>query len=55
MRIDSMDAARLIDHSVEKPPVPVSISQKTIPVAEEKRPLEENKAAPLSEKRLSVQ
>lgn len=50
MRIDGMDAARLIDHSVEKPPVPVNISQKTTPVAEEKRPLEENKAAPLSEK-----
>lgn len=47
MRINGTDAARL-ERSVEKPPVPVNPSQKTIP--EERIQQEENKAAPLSEK-----
>lgn len=50
MRIDGTDAARLIERTAEKPPVPVNTSQKTIPAVEEKKPLEEAKTAQLSEK-----
>jgi flagellar protein FlaG len=50
MRIDGMDAARLIERTAEKPPVSVNTSQKTIPVVEEKKPQEDNKVVPLSEK-----
>lgn len=50
MRIDGTDAARLIDRSAEKPPVPVNISQKTVQMVEEKKTLEDSKATSLSEK-----
>lgn len=51
MRIDSMDAARLVERTAEKPPVPVNVSQRTVPNStEEKSIAEENKSPALSEK-----
>jgi flagellar protein FlaG len=51
MRIDSMDAARLVERMAEMPPVPVNTSQKIIPnSAEERTVAEDNKAPQFSEK-----
>jgi len=50
MRIDGTDAARLIERTVERPPVPVNTSQRTNQPVEENKPQEESKSAPLSEK-----
>lgn len=50
MRIDGMDAAKLIERSAEKPPVPINTSQRTSPAVEEKIPQEESKQAQLSER-----
>lgn len=51
MRIESMDAIRLIDRAVERPPEPVIMSQKTsqAPV-EEKAIHEDSKGTHISEK-----
>jgi len=51
MRIDSMDAARVIERTVEMPPVPASTSQRTNPSPVDERAIaEENKIPQLSEK-----
>ena len=51
MRIDSMDAARVIERTVEMPPVPASTSRKISPQAAEDKVIpEESKTPQVSEK-----